>query len=68
MKYLKKIFIVIVVLFSIIYTFDLNYFIKGVRVVYLNGYTTVFIDDNEYFDTVEVETSNTPETWPKHIN
>ena len=34
----------------------------------LNGYTTVFIDDNEYFDTVEVETSNTPETWPKHIN
>ena len=68
MKYLKKIFIVIVVLFSIIYTFDLNYFIKGIRVVYLNGYTTVFIDDNEYFDTVEVKTSNTPETWPKHIN
>ena len=48
MKYLKKIFIVIVVLFSIIYTFDLNYFIKGIRVVYLNGYTTVYIDDNEY--------------------
>lgn len=68
MKYFKKIFIVAVVLFSLIYTFDLNYLIKGVRVVYLNGYTTVFIDDNEYFDTVQVETSDTPEPWPQHIN
>ena len=47
MKYLKKIFIVIVVLFSIIYTFDLNYFIKGIRVVYLNGYTTETTDENK---------------------
>ena len=68
MKYLKKIFIVIVVLFSIIYTFDLSYLIKGVRVVYLNGYSTVFIDDNKYFDTVKVQTSNNPELWAEHIN
>ena len=68
MKYLKNLVIVFIILFSLIYTFDLSYLIKGIRVVYLNGYTTVFIDDNEYFDYVEVETSNTPETWPKHIN
>ena len=68
MKYLKNLVIVFIILFSLIYTFDLSYLIKGVRVVYLNGYTTVFIDDNEYFDNVEVETSNTPETWPKHTN
>ena len=68
MKYIKNGFIAILILFSLIYTFDLNYIIKGIRVVYLNGYSTVFIDDNKYFDTVEVETSNNPEPWIKHIN
>ena len=37
------------------------------KVVYLNGYTTVFIDDNEYFDTVKVK-HQYPEPWPRHIN
>ena len=68
MKYLKNLVIVAIILFSLIYTFDLFYLIKGIRVVYLNGYTTVFIDDNEYFDTVEVKTSNTAEPWPKHVD
>ena len=68
MKYIKNGFIAILILFSLIYTFDLNYIIKGIRVVYLNGYSTVFIDDNKYFDTVEVETSNNLEPWIKHIN
>ena len=68
MKYVKNILILVVLLFSIIYTFDLSYLIKGVRVVYLNGYSTVFIDDNKYFDTVKVQTSNNPELWAEHIN
>ena len=68
MKYIKNAFIAILILFSLIYTFDLNYLIKGIRVVYLNGYSDVFIDDNKYFDTVQVETSNNPEPWIKHIN
>ena len=68
MKYIRNTFIAILILFSLIYTFDLNYIIKGIRVVYLNGYSDVFIDDNKYFDTVEVETSNNPEPWIKHIN
>jgi len=68
MKYIKNGFIAILILFSLIYTFDLNYIIKGIRVVYLNGYSDVFIDDNKYFDTVEVEASNNPEPWIKHIN
>ena len=68
MKYIRNTFIAILILFSLIYTFDLNYIIKGIRVVYLNGYSDVFIDDNKYFDTVQVETSNNPEPWIKHIN
>ncbi len=68
MKFFKNLLIVVVIFFSLLYTFDLNYLIKGVRVVYLNGYTTVFIDDNEYFDTTKVETSDNAEPWLKHIN
>ena len=35
---------------------------------YWLGDEQVFIDDNKYFDTVQVETSNNPEPWIQHIN
>ena len=50
MKKIKIIAITIAIMFSIIYALNLEYFIKGVRIVYLNGETTVFIDDLKYFD------------------
>ena len=49
MKKLKILAITIAIIFSVIYAFNLEYFIKGVRVVYLNGQTTVSIDDLKYF-------------------
>ena len=45
MKTLKNIIIGSAIIFALIYTLNLEYFLKGIRVVYLNGQTTVFIDD-----------------------
>ena len=50
MKKIKILALTIAVLFAVVYTLDLEYFVKGVRIVYLNGETTVFIDDLKYFD------------------
>ena len=62
MKIAKNIIITIAIIFSLIYALNLEYFVKGVRVVYLNGYTTVYIDDYKYFDNEIVNTSN-PKDW-----
>ena len=44
MKKIKIFVITIAVLFAAVYTLNLEYFVKGVRIVYLNGESTVFID------------------------
>ena len=49
MKTIKNIAITFAIIFSLIYAFNLEYFIKGIRVVYLNFQTTVSIDDLKYF-------------------
>ena len=48
MKTIKNIVITIAIIFSLLYALNLEYFIKGVRVVYMNFQTTVFIDDLKY--------------------
>jgi hypothetical protein len=58
MKNIKIVAITIAIIFSVIYALNLEYFIKGIRVVYLNGQTTVFIDDLKYFDYETIETTN----------
>lgn len=67
MKIAKNTIITIAIIFSLIYALNLEYFVKGVRVVYLNGYTTVYIDDYKYFDNEIVNTSN-PKDWILHTN
>ena len=57
MKKLKILVITIAVLFAVVYTLNLEYFVKGVRIVYLNGESTVFIDDLKYFDYETIESS-----------
>jgi len=69
MKYIKRFFkglfalialIVLILLFT-----DHGYVLKGVRVVYMTGHTTAFIDDYPYFENATISTS-TPQEWPKH--
>ena len=66
-KILKWFFIIITSLILLLYAFNIEYLIKGVRTIYLTGNNTAFISDYEYFDNREIANSN-PEPWPIHKN
>lgn len=72
MKYLKRIFKFLVLLLTFLillaYLTDYNYILKGMRVVYLTGHTTAFIDDHTYFENDTIIASSHPQPWPKHKN
>ena len=68
MKKLKILAITIAIIFSVIYAFNLEYFIKGVRVVYLNGQTTVSIDDLKYFDYKTIKAPDEKSPWNEREN
>jgi len=56
----------VVVLTSIIvflYIFNLDYLITAVRITYLNGHKTAFLDDYNYFENRLIPKSNTPQPW-----
>ena len=56
---------VLVVLVALLYITDYNYILKGIRVVYLTGHSTAFIDDFNYFENETIPASNNPQPWPK---
>ena len=68
MKTLKNIIIGSAIIFALIYTLNLEYFLKGIRVVYFNGQTTVFIDDLKYFDHEVIESTPEKSPWPVSEN
>ena len=59
MRYIKKVllwfFVSILGIIVLMYIFDVDYLIKAVRVTYLNGYKTAFLDDYNYFDNRTIE-------------
>ena len=63
MKKIKILVITIAVLFAVVYALNLEYFVKGVRIVYLNGESTVFIDDLKYFDYEVIESPDKKSPW-----
>ena len=68
MKKIKILALTIAVLFAVVYTLDLEYFVKGVRIVYLNGETTVFIDDLKYFDYKTIKSPEEKSPWKESEN
>lgn len=64
-KFLKWFIIIILVLIVGLYATGYGYVLKGVRVVYMTGHTTAFIDDHPYFTNRTIETS-TPQQWKEH--
>lgn len=68
---LKKIGISTLIVFSLLiallYFYDYDYILKGVRVVYLTGHKTAFIDDTPYFDTHIID-KDVSEKWKLHKN
>ncbi len=47
--------------------FDYGYILRGVKITYLNGYKTVYIDDYIEFDNRIIKAGNNPQPWPKHV-
>ena len=68
MKKIKILAITIAIIFSTVYVLNLEYFIKGIRVVYLNGQTTVFIDDLKYFDYETIKANDEKFPWNESEN
>ncbi|WP_047549492.1 serine hydrolase domain-containing protein [Psychroserpens sp. Hel_I_66] len=72
MKYLKKFLkwtlITIAVLVLLLYVFDYGYILRGVRVVYLTGHDTAFIDDFPYFENDTIKKGAQIDAWPNHKN
>lgn len=56
--------LVTLILVGLIYIFNLDYLIKGVRIVYLNGYKSSFIHDYLYFDRDTVYPDEHPSELP----
>jgi len=65
LKVLKWLVFVILLIVIGLYATGYGYILKGVRVVYMTGHTTVFIDDYKYFTNRTIETSS-PQPWPEH--
>ncbi len=68
MKILKNFLIGLVVFFILLiaalYIFKVDYLITAVRVTYLNGHKTAFLDDYNYFENRVIETAKNPQPWP----
>ncbi|MFT4670336.1 MAG: CubicO group peptidase (beta-lactamase class C family) [Ulvibacter sp.] len=69
MKKIIKWFIgIIALLIALLYLTDYDYILKGVRVVYLTGHTTAYIDDHPSFENERIPASSNPQPWSIHKN
>ncbi len=67
-KFLKWVFILLIVSVIGLYVTGYGYILKGVWVVYLHGHTTAYIDDFKFFNSEEIPASTNPQPWPIHKN
>ena len=65
-RFLKWLIGLLILVIAVLYLTDFNYILKGVRVVYLTGHTTAFIDDHSYFENEVIPASTNPQPWPLH--
>lgn len=70
MKYLKRLFKwtlgLLLLIVIVLYITDYEYILKGVRVVYLTGHTTAYIDDHPSFENNTIEASKDSQSWNLH--
>ena len=50
----------------LLYIFDYEYILKGIKTVYLEGHTSAYIDDYTEFPNREIEGAIEPQPWPLH--
>ena len=65
-KILKCMAIIFAGLIALIYAFDVDYILKGTRVIYLTGNNTAYLSDYKHFDNRIIEPSPVAEPWAKH--
>jgi len=65
-KILKWMAIIFAGLIALIYAFDVDYILKGTRVIYLTGNNTAYLSDYKYFDNRIIEPSPVAKPWAKH--
>ena len=70
MKYLKRflkwVISLLILIVLLLYITGYDYILKGVRVVYLKGHTTAYIDDFEHFELEKIPASTQPQPWSIH--
>lgn len=54
----------ILVLLIAMYAFGVDYILKGVYVIYMQGHKTAYLDDYHYFDNHQIE-AGSPQPWAK---
>ena len=65
-KILKWMAIIFAGLIALIYAFDVDYILKGTRVIYLTGNNTAYLSDYKHFDNRIIEPSPVAQPWAKH--
>lgn len=65
-QFLKWFFIALLATLIGLYVTGNSYILKGIWVVYLQGHTTAYIDDFEYFENENIPASTNPQPWPIH--
>ncbi|WP_103864914.1 serine hydrolase [Aquimarina sp. I32.4] len=64
--FVKGLLALILLCIALLYIFDYDYILKGIRVVYMTGHTTAYIDDYSYFDNHTIEKGDTAIPWALH--
>lgn len=65
-RLLQGLVAIILLCVVVLYIFDYEYIFKGVRVVYMTGHTTAYIDDYDHFDNRTITKSKNPIPWNLH--
>lgn len=69
MKKIFKFFLILIGLSVLTaYATDYDYLLKAVRVIYLKGHKTAYLDDYKVFENRIIAKGNHPEAWPLHKN
>lgn len=59
-----SVFTLILLAIITLYAFDLGYILKAIRVTYLTGHTTAYLEDYKYFDNRTIAIG-IPDPWPE---
>lgn len=66
LKFLSFLLLGLLLIILALFIFDYDYLLKGIRVIYLKGHSTAYIDDYPEFDNQTIESGENHQPWPLH--